>query len=133
MLLKDIKNILKCKVLTNRSQLNEEIKYCFAADLMSDVLRYARTGSLLLTGLTNVQVLQVAEILDLKGILFVRGKVPENEVIEQASKRELPLLSTNELMFDSCAILFNQGLKGGRSKLTDKDEAKNTVPTVVQN
>jgi predicted transcriptional regulator len=125
MLLNEIKKILECKVLTKNVFLEEDIKYCFAADLMSDVLRYSRTGSLLLTGITNIQVLQVSEILDLKGIIFVRGKVPEKDLIEQAESRHLPLLSTEHLLFDSCGILYENGLIGGKSRLTNlKSENK---------
>ncbi len=131
MLLKDIQELLNCKVLTKNVFDNEDIKYCFAADLMSDVLRYARTGSLLLTGLTNMQVLQVAEILDLKGILFVRGKIPEKELIQQAEARRLPLLATGGLLFDSCGLLYEHGLVGGKSRLEDKNETGNAVQSVI--
>ena len=131
MLLKDIIDKLKCRVLTKDAVLDEDIKYCFAADLMSDVLRYARTGSLLLTGITNIQVLQVTEILDLKGIIFVRGKIPAKEVIEQAEARKLPLLTTDNLMFDSCGILYKCGLKGGKSRLLEKNETGNFVQSDV--
>ena len=98
---------------------------------MSDVLRYARTGSLLLTGLTNMQVLQEAEILDLKGILFVRGKIPDKELIQQAEARRLPLLATEGLLFDSCGLLYENGLIGGKSRLEDKKETGNAIPSVI--
>ncbi|MFI5144771.1 MAG: hypothetical protein ACHQJ4_04180 [Ignavibacteria bacterium] len=131
MVLNEIKELLDCKILNKDVFTDEDISYCFAADLMSDVLRYARTGSLLLTGLTNMQVLQVAEILDLKGILFVRGKIPDNELIKQAEIRKLPLLATEHLLFDSCGILYKNGLKGGKSRLEDKNETGNRVQSVI--
>ena len=131
MILNEIKDLLDCRILTKNVFTDEDIKYCFAADLMSDVLRYARTGSLLLTGLTNMQVLQVSEILDLKGILFVRGKIPDDELIKQAEIRKLPLLATEQLLFDSCGILYKNGLKGGKSRLEDKNEAGNRVQSVI--
>lgn len=113
--LKEIKTTLQGKSLTDEKLLDREIKHCFAADLMSDVLRYARIGSLLLTGLTNNQVLQVAQLMDLRGIVFVRGKIPPQEVIDEASEMGLPLLTTNHLMFDSCGRLYAHGLRGGRA------------------
>lgn len=131
MQLKDIHKILSCHSLTEEKLLDKEIEYCFGCDLMSDVLRYARTGSLLLTGITNNQVLQVAEIMDLKGIIFVRGKKPEEDVIKQANQRGLPLLATENLMFDSCGILYSQGLRGGKSRLTTEDEERNDIQTII--
>ncbi|MDD1679409.1 MAG: hypothetical protein LUO93_09555, partial [Methanomicrobiales archaeon] len=77
MLLSNIKLLLDCSSLTSENLLDKEVEFCFGADLMSDVLRFARIGSLLLTGITNKQVLQVSEIMDLKGVIFVRGKEPE--------------------------------------------------------
>lgn len=131
MLLSEIRKKLNCKSLTSENLLDIEIEYCFGADLMSDVLRFARTGSLLLTGLTNNQVLQVSEILDLKGIIFVRGKEPEKSIIEEADKRKLPLLTTENLMFDSCGILYSNGLRGGKTLLEEKNESGNNLHTVI--
>ncbi len=131
MLLSNLKDLLECRSLTSENLLDREIVYCFGADLMSDVLRFARTGSLLLTGLTNNQVLQVSEILDLKGIIFVRGKEPEKSIIEEADKRKLPLLTTDKLMFDSCGILYSNGLKGGKTLLEEKNETGNNLHPVI--
>jgi predicted transcriptional regulator len=131
MLLTEIKQILACTNLTSEDLLKREIQYCFGADLMSDVLRFARTGSLLLTGLTNNQVLQVSEILDLKGIIFVRGKEPEKSIIEEAGKRKLPLLTTDKLMFDTCGILYSKGLRGGKTLLEEKNESGSSLHPVV--
>lgn len=131
MFLKDIKNYISCNVLCGEEFLDREINDCFSADLMSDVLRFARTGSLLLTGLANTQVIQVAEIMDLKAIVFVRGKEPNETVIQEANRLKLPLLSTEMLMFDCCGILYAKGLRGGKSRLEDKNESGTNIQSVV--
>ncbi len=131
MLLKEIKNLLECRSLTSENLLEREIEYCFGADLMSDVLRFARIGTLLLTGITNNQVLQVAEILDLRGIIFVRGKEPEKSIIEEAGKRKLPLLTTDKLLFDTCGILYSKGLRGGKTLLEEKNESGSSLHPIV--
>jgi len=51
-----------------------DIEYAYGADLMSDVLAFARPGSLLLTGLTNIQIIRTAQMLDIPAVVFVRGK-----------------------------------------------------------
>jgi predicted transcriptional regulator len=133
MILRDIKNILNCSSLTSDCLLEKDIEYCFGADLMSDVLRYARTGSLLLTGITNNQVLQVAEIMDLRGVIFVRGKLPDKNIIEEAEKRNLPLLSTDNLMFDTCGILYMNGLRGGKTHLQEEHEQTRDLQSDISN
>lgn len=112
MLLKDIENILECKNLTDWDLLKREIEYCYATDMMSDVLKSCKIGSLLITGLVNQQVIQVAEIMDLRGIVFVSGKEPTPEIILNAKEKNLPLLSTEKHLFETCGILYSSGLRG---------------------
>lgn len=131
MLLSEIKNLLGCRSLTSEDLLDKEIEFCFGADLMSDVLRFARIGSLLLTGITNKQVLQVSEIMDLKGIIFVRGKEPEKSIIAEAEKRKLPLMTTDKLLFDTCGILYTNGLRGGKTLLEEKHEPGSSIQPVI--
>ena len=110
--LNDIVNILECKSHTGRDLLWRDIQYCYATDMMSDVLKSCKIGSLLITGLTNKQVTQIAEIMDLKGIIFASGKVPAQEVIEQANEKNLPLLTTEKPLFEACGLLYTFGLRG---------------------
>ncbi len=112
MQLKEIENILECKNLTSKELLIREIEYCYASDMMSDVLKSCKIGSLLITGLVNQQVIQVAEIMDLKGIVFVSKKIPSAELIKSAEEKHLPLLTTEKYLFEACGILYSTGLRG---------------------
>ena len=71
--LNDVKEILNADVLVGQDQMEMEVKTAFGADLMSDVLAFAKSGSLLLTGLTNPQVIRTSDILDIAAIVMVRG------------------------------------------------------------
>lgn len=112
MYLREIKDILNCKSYSKDSLLETKIEHCYAADMMSDVLKSCKVGSLLITGLVNQQVIQVSELMDIKAILFVSGKTPDNDVIEKAKQKNLPILSTEKYMFDTCGILYEKGLRG---------------------
>lgn len=112
MQLKEIGNILECKNHTDEGLLWRDIEYCYATDMMSDVLKACKIGSLLITGLVNQQVTQVAEIMDLKGIIFVSGKEPSADIIEKASEKNLPILTTEKQLFEACGILYTSGLRG---------------------
>lgn len=111
MLLREIKEILNGINYTDVSLLDREINYCYATDMMSDVLKSCKTGSLLITGLVNQQVLQVAEIMDLSGIVFVSGKKPSEEMIKSVENKNIPLLSTDLHMYEACGVLYLKGLK----------------------
>jgi predicted transcriptional regulator len=112
MQLKEIKKILTCKDYTKASMVDIEIDRCYATDMMSDVLKSCKIGSLLITGLVNPQVIQVSEIMDLKGIIFVSGKEPGAEIIKKAEEKNLPLMMTEKHMFEACGLLFSTGLNG---------------------
>jgi predicted transcriptional regulator len=112
MKLKDIERILGAEIITGIELLQEDIEMACGCDLMSDVLAFVKSEAILLTGLTNPQVVRTAEMADLKAICFVRGKKPDKETIEMAESKDIPLLVTPLLMFESCGRLYREGLHG---------------------
>jgi len=89
-----------------------EIKMACGSDLISDVLAFTKEKALLLTGLTNPQIIRTAEMIELSGIVFVRGKMPGDDVIKLAKEHRLPLLLTTLPLYETCGILYSAGLKG---------------------
>ena len=112
MTLEQIKNILGAEVISGSANLQMEVKMGCGADLMSDVLAFIKEGSLLMTGLTNPQVIRTAEMVDIKAICFVRGKRPGPDTIRLAESKGLPLLMTELPMFEACGRLYKNGLPG---------------------
>ena len=112
MKLKDIARVLGAEVIAPAELLEKDIEMACGSDLMSDVLSFAKSRSLLLTGLTNPQVVRSAEMAELAAICFVRGKKPDRETIEMAESRNIPLLTTPLPMFESCGRLWRHGLPG---------------------
>ena len=111
MLLAEIVALLGCTELVDLDQAGgREIAGCFAADLMSEVLAFCGHGPLLVTGLTNVQSVQTAEVVDAHAILYVNGKRPDVQVLELARARGLPVLSTTLTMYEACGRLHQSGL-----------------------
>jgi len=110
--LNEVVKILDADVLVGQDQLGMEIKTAFGADLMSDVLAFAKSGSLLLTGLTNPQVIRTADILDIAAIIMVRGKKPAPETIRLAEDLKIPILSTKFILFETAGRLYEKGITG---------------------
>ncbi len=112
--------VLGADWLCGRTGHNEysgtEVLSCHASDLMSDVLTASGMGSLLLTGLTNAQVVRVAEVSDFAAVCFVRGKTVQPEVVHLAEERRIPLLVTPLSMFESCGRLYGKGLCGAEAR-----------------
>ena len=79
---------------------------------MSDVLAYAKPGSMLLTGLTNSQIVRTADILDIVAIILVRGKTLPAETIQLAEDLKIPILSTKYILFETSGRLHEKGIVG---------------------
>lgn len=112
MTLEEVRRILEAEVIVGSNLERIHVQMGCGADLMSDVLCFAKPGALLLTGLTNAQVIRTGEMADVVGICFVRGKRPPPETLELAASHDLPLLATQLPMFESCGRLYRGGLKG---------------------
>ncbi len=111
MTLEEIRVIIGALVLTKRADMSREIRRAYCADLMSDVLAFSVTDSLLITGLTNAQVIRTADVADIKGVVFIQGKRPDAETIAIAEGKRIPLLVTGLSMFDVCGRLYERGLR----------------------
>lgn len=113
MTVKDVREILGARILTGEEFLDREVRSACGSDMMSDVLAFSKDHSILLTGLCNPQVIRTAEMLDIVCIIFVRGKKPDDSVLEMAKERDLVVLATGHRMFSACGMLYEAGLHGG--------------------
>lgn len=114
MTVNEISALIHATLLTGEDHLDTEINCAFGSDMMSDALAYADSHTILLTGLCNLQVLRTAEMLDIPVVLFVRGKQPDEAMLELAEENNICLLTTPTTMFNSCGILYEAGLRGGQ-------------------
>ena len=107
-----------CLVGTGDSSIG--IETVCASDLMSDVLAFSTSRSLLLTGLTNPQVVRTAEVTDIAAICFVFNKVPQKETLELAAQNGLTILTTPLSLYCASGVLYNLGVPGCDSKTPDR-------------
>lgn len=110
----EVRSILNAEVLCGDDLMDKEVKYAFGSDLMSDVLAFVKRGTILLTGLTNQQVVRTAEMAELSAIVFVRGKKPEDYIVKLATENGIVLLLTRETMYTASGMLYSNGLEGVR-------------------
>jgi predicted transcriptional regulator len=104
--LKEIQKILSADVLLDEGWLRGEIQTVYCSDLMSDILSFGDSSSLLITSLINPQTIRTAEMVDIAAICFVHGKTPHQDTIEMARNNEIVLLSTKYSMYEACGRLY---------------------------
>lgn len=102
--------ILDCQVVCGKENLDKPLSSGCGADLMSDVLAFAKDGCILLTGMVNPHVVRTAEMLDVPCIVFVRGKKPAEDVIELARQTGATLMTCDCTLYEACGRLYMQGL-----------------------
>ena len=110
--LKEIRDVLGAEVLCGEDCLGKEVKKACGSDLMSVVLSFVKSDSLLLTSLTNSQVVRTAEMAEIGAICFVNNERPREETIKLADEKKIPLLATKQLMYECCGQLYKKGLSG---------------------
>ena len=77
------------------------------------LLAFVKDQSVLLTGLVNPQVVRTAEMMDMACIVFVRGKDPDESIVNLAEMRGITLIKTKYRMYTACGRLYVNGLSGG--------------------
>lgn len=112
MTLAEIAKLLNAQIFTKMRLDDIQTESACGSDLLSDVLAFTKEKTLLLTGLVHPQVLRTVEMVDLVGVVFVRGKEPSQEMISIAEEKGIPILSTVYPMYEACGLLYQAGLKG---------------------
>ena len=115
MKIREILDALDARLLTPDADLEVDVHAACGSDMMSDVLAYVKDQGVLLTGLNNPQVVRTADMMDMVCIVFVRGKVPGEGILDLAAARDIAVLTTEKTMFSACGLLYEKGLRGGTS------------------
>ena len=108
-----IKELLCAEVLSGEELIDGNVHSACGCDMMSDVLAFVKDQAVLLTGLCNPQVVRTATMMDMRCIVFVRGKTPTEDVLSLARDAGIVVLATDMRMYTACGILYENGLHGG--------------------
>lgn len=114
--LSEVQKLLKAEIIYGDHKLETEVETAAGSDLMSDLLTGPTAGALLLSGLNNLQVIRTAVIAGFTGVVLVRDKKPDPEMIAQARMHDMPLMTTPFTLFTACGRLFKEGIRGVERK-----------------
>ena len=111
-----MKELLNANVLCCEENVSREIYSACGCDLMSDVLAYVKDQAVLLTGLVNPQVIRTAVMMDMVCVVFVRSKMPSEEMLELAKESGIVVMTTDKRLYEACGLLYTSGLVGNKTK-----------------
>ena len=116
MKISQMQELLEARVLCCEENTNRHVYSACGCDLMSDVLAFVKDQAVLLTGLVNPQVIRTAEMMDMICVVFVRSKVPTQEMIDLAKESGIVLMVSDKRLYEACGLLYQNGLVGNKVK-----------------
>jgi len=108
--LSDVASELGLTVLCGEDNLAREVSGCYVSDLLSDVMGNAAEGQVWVTLQLHVNVVAVAALRDLAGIILVNSRTPAEETLAKAAEEGLPLLSTSLSTYEVSGRLYALGI-----------------------
>ena len=116
MKISQMQELLEARVLCCEENVGRHVYSACGCDLMSDVLAFVKDQAVLLTGLVNPQVIRTAEMMDMICVVFVRSKVPTQEMIDLAKESGIVLMVSDKRLYEACGLLYTNGLVGNKVK-----------------
>ena len=106
MKLKEIVAKLQLQVLTGQGGLDTEVTGGYTSDLLSDVMANSKEKNLWITLQTHENIVAVAKLKDLAGIIIVNSLQPDEETLQRARVENVSLLTSGEAAFQVSGKLY---------------------------
>jgi hypothetical protein len=103
---------LQLEIRTGGNRLDIDVARGYASDLMSDVMANANEGDLWITLQIHQNIVAVAVMKSLAGIILVNGREPDAETIRKAKAEEVPIMISTMSTFELVGRLFELGISG---------------------
>ena len=110
--LRELVDELELVVKCGRQHLEVEVNRGYASDLMSDVIANACEGDLWITLQIHLNIVAVASMRDLCGIVLINGRDPEATTTEKAESEGMPILVSQLPAFELIGRLYELGVSG---------------------
>jgi len=103
---------LGLKVVTAAGSLERNISGGYASDLMSDVIAHAAKDNIWVTLQTHQNIVGVASLKELAGIIIVNQREPEARTRKKAEQEGIPILVSELPAFEVVGKLHGLGISG---------------------
>jgi hypothetical protein len=112
MKLAELAQKLELQVRTGEDSLDVDVTKGYASDLLSYVMARADEGDVWITLQTHQNIVAVAVMKSLAGIILVNGREPEEATLNKAAAESIPLMVSQLTTFDLIGKLFESGIRG---------------------
>lgn len=112
MKVKEIVEKLALEVKAGENGLDTEVTGGYASDLLSDVLANSKEGNIWVTLQVHHNIVAIASIKGLSGIVIVNSRQPEEETILKAQEEDIPVAVSSVPAFEVIGRLYELGISG---------------------
>ena len=112
MKLQEISQQLSLKVQAAAGKLDREVTGGYASDLLSCVMAKAQAGNVWVTIQGHPNIVAVATLLELAGIVVAEGMSIDAATLEKAEEEGIPILTTSLTTYTVVGELFKLGVPG---------------------
>lgn len=112
MKLLEIVTKLKLDVISGSDLLDREVTGGYVSDMLSDVIAHARKGDIWVTLQTHLNIIPVASMKEISGIIIVNGRQPEEDTVRKAEDEKVPIMGTDMNAFEVVGKLYQLGISG---------------------
>jgi len=110
--LSELIKTLNLDVRSAKERLERQVTGGYASDLLSDVLAHSKEGNLWITLQTHQNIVAVASMKNLAGIVLVNGREPEQETLQKAEQENVVIMVTKMPTFELVGKLYSLGITG---------------------
>ncbi len=100
------------KIEAGKDRLHEEVTGGYVGDLLSDVIAHSRKGDVWITIQTHPNIVAVATMKELSGIILTGGRQPESDTTQRADQEGIPILTSSLFSFELVGRLYRMGISG---------------------
>lgn len=87
------------------------IEGVYIGDLLSIVMSKAKQNYAWITIQTHINIVAVAELLELSCIIIVENMEVDNDTLDKAKELNIPVFKTEESAYQIACKLYNMGIK----------------------
>jgi predicted transcriptional regulator len=106
MKLDDVVKKISLDLKTCNSCLNNQVTGAYVSDLLSDVMANSKNGNIWITLQMHMNIVAVAGLNNLAGIVVVGGRQPDQEVLKKAETEKVAILTTPLTAFEVAGRLY---------------------------
>ncbi len=105
--LMSIVKTLGLKIMSGEDKMQTTVRGGYTGDLLSDVMANSREGDIWITRQVHQNIVAVASLKDLAGIILVQGCEPAKETLEKGRQEDIPIMVSSLSAFELTGRIFD--------------------------